>query len=90
VSRVSSPVRDPQEKKRLSYERDYRNVSEYPHAFRRKWPRNKARANRAFRRAEKQFIELDDDTRLADLRREVLLKWEPIVLREWVERRRRD
>ena len=33
------------------------------------------------------FIERDDETRLADLRRETLRKWEPLALREWVERK---
>jgi hypothetical protein len=46
-----------------------------------KWPRNKRRANRAVRRAAKQLVLHDgpDGTRLADLRLEVLRKWEPLA-----------
>ena len=38
------------EKKRLSYERDHRTYTEAPHAFRKNWPKKKARINRARRR----------------------------------------
>ena len=45
-----------------------------------KWARNKRRANRAFRRAEKQLVVDDaDGKRLADVRIETLRKWEPLA-----------
>jgi hypothetical protein len=46
-----------------------------------KWARDKRHANRAVRRAAKQLVSRDDagDTRYADLRLEMLRKWEPLA-----------
>jgi hypothetical protein len=46
--------KSPQEKKRLETSRDFVSPSEYPHAFRKGWPRKEARAERARRRASRQ------------------------------------
>jgi len=46
-----------------------------------KWARDKRHANRAFRRTAKQLVSHDDadETRQADLRLEMLRKWEPLA-----------
>lgn len=49
--------RTPRADKQLDYTRQRRSRSEYPHAFRRKWPRKKARAEQAFRRTQRQALE---------------------------------
>lgn len=49
-------TRSPQEKKRLSLERDRPVMAEYPKAFRRNWPRKKAYAERARRHNAKQQL----------------------------------
>jgi hypothetical protein len=41
--------RTPAEKKQLEYTKDHVNSAEYPHAFRKSWPRKKAKASRAYR-----------------------------------------
>ena len=49
-----SSVRHPNEKKRLSYERDhYAKGAKSDKGFRKTWPRKKRKANRAFRHAAK-------------------------------------
>ena len=42
--------RTPQTKKELDYEKQHFSACEYPHAFRKNWPRKKARVNREYRR----------------------------------------
>lgn len=49
--------RTPQEKKRLSLKKDHPLVAEYPHAFRKSWPKKKRRAQRTFRRKTKQALD---------------------------------
>jgi hypothetical protein len=46
-----------------------------------KWARDKRHANRAVRRASKQLVLHDgpDGARLADVRLEMLRKWEPLA-----------
>jgi Mg-chelatase subunit ChlI len=41
--------KSPWQKKQDAYDRDYRLYLENPHAFRKNWPKKKARANRAER-----------------------------------------
>lgn len=41
--------KSPQRKKQESYDNDYRPLMENPHAFRQKWAKKKARANRRMR-----------------------------------------
>lgn len=45
-----SSVKGPQQKKINAYQRDHRTVMEYPHAFRKNWPKKKARIIRRERR----------------------------------------
>lgn len=47
----------PQEKKALAYRKDHVVEAEYPHAFRRHWPRKKAWSHRAFRRHVHQLLD---------------------------------
>jgi hypothetical protein len=49
----------PQEKKEEEYKYEIRPWCEAPHAFRKNWPRKKARVNRAERRDVKQTIGQD-------------------------------
>jgi hypothetical protein len=75
----------PLKKKRLAYDRDHVTPAEYPHAFRRKWPRKKAKAERATRRKVRQVLKMTgDQAAIADVRRERVRKWGSITLRESV------
>jgi hypothetical protein len=76
--------RTPSEKKALSYKKDYITIAEYPHAFRRNWPRKKARLQRAERRKVRQLLrqvtpeqqaEERDYTPLKPVRRRRIKKW---------------
>ncbi len=52
-----SKIKNPQEKKRLHYDKDHVVCGgESQHAFRKNWPRKKARVNREYRRRADQFI----------------------------------
>jgi len=74
-------VHTPQEKKRLSYERDHRvRGGENDKAFRRKWPIKKRKASRSFRHAAEsmtllalQNAEADIDFRI--IKKQQLTKW---------------
>lgn len=57
----------------MSLERDTPLSAEYPKAFRKQWPRTKAKAERAFRHAQRQAL----DARNADapISRETTRKW---------------
>lgn len=48
---------NPQAKKALAYQRDHRIAAEYPHQFRRSWPRKEARLNRRYRRRVQQLLD---------------------------------
>ena len=48
--------RTPQAKKELDYEKQHFSPGEYPHAFRRNWPRKKARVNREYRRKADELL----------------------------------
>ncbi|MBE9552299.1 MAG: hypothetical protein IMF05_02435 [Proteobacteria bacterium] len=80
---MSKRRRTPQEKKRLRYERDFDPNSEYPHGFRKTWPRKKAKKQRAHRHAVKQDLEallngevLDKvEDRVGGRRKFALRKW---------------
>jgi hypothetical protein len=78
-------VLSPPERKRLSLDRDTVDESDMPHAFRRNWPRKKARAERAYRHAERARIvasDLDGATRRVEVR-----KRRPMTLRESIGER---
>ncbi|MBI4676775.1 MAG: hypothetical protein HY748_04265 [Elusimicrobia bacterium] len=51
-----SIVKTPQEKKRLSLKRDHPLLAEYPHGFRKSWPRKRRRAQQTFRHKVKQDL----------------------------------
>lgn len=46
----------PEEKKQIAYDKDHVVRADYPHAFRRNWPRRKARAARKERRKVRQML----------------------------------
>jgi hypothetical protein len=80
-----SKVKSPQEKKRLAYDRDRVTLAEYPHAFRKTWPRKKAKAQGAARRKVRQTLKTTgDQARIADVRREHVQKQDTVTLRESV------
>lgn len=56
----------PQEKKALDYKKTHLNMAEYPHAFRRHWPRTEARTNRKYRRQIAQLLDQIEYTTLND------------------------
>ena len=80
----------PQEKKQLELDYDRRYAVEYPKAFRKQWPRKKARRNRAQRRKSNQMIgaAADLETLHSDLKlvapRQLLHKWGVVTLREYI------
>jgi hypothetical protein len=93
---MTSDRRNPQEKKALAYRKDHEVQAEFPHAFRRQWPRNKARSQRAFRRRVQQLlaqvhaVPTDEDDASGAIqaeafRRKQVRKWGVITLRERVE-----
>jgi hypothetical protein len=80
-----SKVKSPQEKNRLAYDHDHVTLAEYPHGFRRTWPRKKAKAQRAARRKVRQALKTTgDQAATADVRRKRVRKWGSITLRESV------
>src|SRR4051812_12824377 len=83
-----SRVKDPGEKKALEYTKDHRYGGEYPHAFRRNFPRKRARANRAYRHRVRQFVEHAnvDLTERTDppVRRTYVRKWGASPLGVWI------
>ena len=80
-----SKVKSPPEKKRLAYDRDHATLVEYPHAFRKTWPRKKANAQRVARRKVRQVLsETGDDGPVAEIRRESVGK-SASTLREKVQ-----
>ena len=80
-----SSVKSPQEKKRLAYV-DHITPAEYPHAFRKKLPKNKAIAERAARRKVRQRLnsECDEESTRAVVRKKVR-KWGTITVRESIQ-----
>ncbi|WP_020472593.1 hypothetical protein [Zavarzinella formosa] len=82
MSKVKSPV----EKKALAYCRDHVSPSEYPHGFRKTWPRKKIRPGRAARHKVRQILRTTgDDTLAATVVRKKVRKWGVISLRESVD-----
>ena len=62
-----SRVKTPQEKKQLHYDKDHVvSGGEAPHAFRRKWPKKKTRANRDYRRRADQLTKAAEKEVQAD------------------------
>lgn len=76
-----SSVQTPQEKKRLSYERDHRvRGGESDKAFRRKWPIKKRKASRSFRRAadgmtRSAVADSEADVDFRAIKKQQLTKW---------------
>lgn len=80
-----SKVKSPAEKKRLAYARDHVSPGEYPHAFRPKWPRKKAKAERAARHQARQVLAATGDDAVAgSVQRKKVRKWGACSLLEFV------
>lgn len=82
----------PQSKKRAEYDRDHRvAANESRHAFRKNWPKNKAKANRRNRVAQRRAVASADPAGVtAPLlksvnRRRTIRKSGVVSLREWVQ-----
>lgn len=77
-----STIKSPQEKKRLAYE-DAVTPMEYPKAFRKNYPKRKAKAERAVRQKVKQVLKAEVDgegTKL--IRRKKVSKWGTTTVRQ--------
>ncbi len=89
-----SPSTNPTLKKALAYKKDHRVAAEYPHAFRRIWPRKKAWANRKYRhRAQQRLAEAmsygpdeQADSSVLPVRRDKQRKSGVMPLEKWVLR----
>lgn len=84
-----SSTKSPQEKKRLAYN-DHVTPAEYPHAFRKKFPKKKAAAQRAVRRKVRQRLKSksgDEDT--VSVPRKRVRKWGSITVRQSVQNKKR-
>src|SRR5437016_4102499 len=57
--------KSPKLKKQDRYEKEHRTVMEHPHAFRKNWPKKKARGNRQRRLKEKLVIVTSGDDEIA-------------------------
>src|SRR5262245_7623821 len=84
----------PQDKKRLAYERDHYLLVEYPHTFRRMWPKKKRLENQSYRHQVRQALHtvVDSDSgeaaqsRTRAIRRPPFYpKWGMLKLRDRVE-----
>ncbi|SRR5689334_18915157 len=94
-----SSVHSPQEKKKLSYERDHRAKGKHDKGFRKKWPLKKRKAVRSFRHAvdsltKAALLDGEADSKISAVEPKRLQKWGAPSLREYVqhhqERRRRS
>jgi hypothetical protein len=87
--------RSPQAKKRLSLTRDRIIDAKWPKAFRKNWPKKKARAERSYRRTVKQGLKSPDldetEERLLNSRRKPVKKWpgSALTLAAMIAERRR-
>lgn len=54
--------KSPRLKKQDEYDKDHRTLMENPHAFRKNWPKKKARANRKTRRRLEGLLRTEDAT----------------------------
>jgi hypothetical protein len=84
ILEMARRARTPQEKKRLSLDRDTPLSAKYPKAFRKQWPLRKAKAQRAFRRAQRKAV--DGGEADAPVARETVRKWPQPRLGEVVAR----
>lgn len=89
-------AKSPPEKKQDSYKRDRYVVLDAPHAFRKNWPKKKARAEQAYRHATKRILgtaanapEIGEtaESALKSLKREEVDKFGRMRLREWLDNR---
>ncbi len=84
--------RSPREDKELDYERQHFSSGKYDKAFRRQWPRKKARAERTYRHKVTQMLTRnnvndaeENQTDTASLKRETIRKWSIGNLRDRVQ-----
>src|SRR5437879_4167166 len=80
-----SSVKSPRRKKKHALDWDHVTPAEYPHAFRKLWPRKKAHTTRAHRRKVRQLLGAGEDSAVGAVRREEVRKWEVITVRERIQ-----
>src|SRR5437868_5185937 len=80
-----SKIKSPRLKKHLAYQKDHISLAEYPHGFRKLWPKKKAKAQRAERHKARRVIQtMKDDSEISNVHRKNVRKWGSISLRESV------
>jgi hypothetical protein len=81
----------PQQKKKLEYTKDHYVIAEYPHSFRRTWPKKKQRANQAYRHHVRQALGAADQDKVSGVAQRPYRrpKWGVVSLGERVALRRR-
>jgi hypothetical protein len=83
-----SKIKSPQLKKKLAYD-DSVTPAEYSHAFRKKYPKKKALAQRAARRTVRQVLSATADADAVTIvRRKRVRKWAAITVRESLAQKR--
>jgi hypothetical protein len=84
---------NPRAKKIVAYQKDHRIAAEYPHQFRKSWPRKEAQLNRRYRRRVQQLLdearqytpEQQADLSVIPVRRYIARKQGVVPLGKWVE-----
>jgi hypothetical protein len=85
--------KSPQLKKRDEYEKTFRTRMENPHAFRKNWPKKKARANRSERAAVRSLVssmepeELTSEFLKRAVHRNTIHKSDVMPLKEFLDAR---
>jgi len=89
------PKRDPNKKKQQSLDKDSRSNDEYPHTFRKNWPKKKSHAQRVHRRKTKELLQAAEPDNAQDaalsIRIEEVRKWEGSAhtLKERIQERKK-
>jgi hypothetical protein len=76
--------KSPQLKKQDEYNRDYRPRIENPHAFRKNWPKKKARANRRERVAVRSLLAKTDQLELTPATIKGVRRTQPKIVKSGV------
>jgi hypothetical protein len=84
----------PQQKKAYEYQKEHFNPSEYPHAFRRKWPLKKSRGHRQYRHKVQQTLDritlsqsngVLEEAEVWGIRYRPAKKWPVLTMAEWLD-----
>jgi hypothetical protein len=75
--------RTPQEKKQLSLRKDHVVLAEYPHAFRKNWPKKKVRTNQVYRHKIRQVLSIQYEIDQIDLAEAAIKAIARKPIRKW-------